>query len=55
MHYEISAYGTAVRYAKELNMSAIASNLQDSLDDKYTVDEKLGKMAKRRINEEAMA
>lgn len=55
MHYEISAYGTAVRYAKELNMSAIASKLQDSLDDKYTVDEKLGKMAKRRINEEAMA
>jgi ferritin-like metal-binding protein YciE len=55
MHYEISAYGTAVRYAKELDMSAIASKLQDSLDDKYTLDEKLGKMAIRRINEEAMA
>lgn len=55
MHYEISAYGTAVRYAKELNMNDYASKLQNILDDKYTVDEKLGKLAKRRINEEAIA
>tara|TARA_R110002051_G_scaffold49031_1_gene96156 strand:+ start:116 stop:601 length:486 start_codon:yes stop_codon:yes gene_type:complete len=55
MHYEISAYGTAVRYAKELNMNKVSSKLQDILDDKYTVDEKLGKTAKRRINEEAIA
>lgn len=55
MHYEISAYGTAVRYAKELEMGEYASKLQSILDDKYTVDEKLGKMAKRRINEEAIA
>ena len=49
MHYEISAYGTAVRYAKELDMNEVSSKLQD------IVDEKLGKMAKRRINEEAIA
>lgn len=55
MHYEISAYGTAVRYAKELDMNNVASKLQNILDDKYTVDEKLGKLAKRRINEEAIA
>ena len=55
MHYEISAYGTAVTYAKELNMNDVSSKLQEILDDKYTVDKKLGKMAKRRINEEAIA
>ena len=55
MHYEISAYGTAVRYAKELEMNEVSSKLQEILDAKYTVDEKLGKMSKRRINEEAIA
>lgn len=55
MHYEISAYGTAVRYAKELEKDSIATQLQAILDDKYTIDSKLGEMAKERINEEAIA
>ena len=55
MHYEISAYGTAVRYAKELGMETISSKLQKLLDDKYEIDTTLGKMAKERINEEAIA
>ena len=55
MHYEISAYGTAVRYAKELGMETISSKLQKLLDDKYKIDTTLGKMAKERINEEAIA
>ncbi|WP_299666416.1 DUF892 family protein [uncultured Polaribacter sp.] len=55
MHYEISAYGTSVRYAKELKEDTIAEKLQNILDQKYNVDEKLGEMAKKRINEEAIA
>ena len=55
MHYEISAYGTAVRYADELEMKDVSKKLKSILDAKYKVDERLGKMAKRRINEKAIA
>ena len=55
MHYEISAYGTSVRYARELDMNNVAQRLQTILDEKYNVDEQLGRMAKMRINEEAIA
>ncbi len=55
MHYEISAYGTAVRFAKEIGNNSISEKLQTILDAKYNVDEQLGKLAKRRINEEALA
>lgn len=55
MHYEISAYGTAVRFAKEIDKSNISRKLQTILDAKYKVDEQLGNLAKKRINEEALA
>ncbi|WP_179008545.1 YciE/YciF ferroxidase family protein [Winogradskyella forsetii] len=52
-HYEISGYGTAVRYAKELGHSDIASKLQKTLDEEYNADNKLDKLAEHRLNEKA--
>ena len=54
-HYTISAYGTAVRFARELGLEDAAERLQNTLDSKYNADARLGKIAKNRINEEAMA
>ena len=52
-HYEISAYGTAVRYAKELGHDAIASELQKTLDEEYKTDDLLTDMAEDRLNRKA--
>ncbi|WP_178989349.1 YciE/YciF ferroxidase family protein [Winogradskyella schleiferi] len=52
-HYEISGYGTAVRYAKELGHNDIASKLQKTLDEEYNADNKLDKLAENRLNEKA--
>lgn len=54
-HYEISGYGTAVRYAKELGHNDIAKKLQQTLDEEYDADNKLDKLAEGRLNKEAMA
>jgi ferritin-like metal-binding protein YciE len=54
-HYEISGYGTAVKYAKQLGHSDIAAKLQKTLDEEYKADEKLDKLAENRINEKAQA
>lgn len=52
-HYEISGYGTAVRYAKELGHDDIAKKLKKTLDQEYGADEKLNKLAEGRLNKEA--
>lgn len=52
-HYEISGYGTVVRYAKELGYDSIAKKLQKTLDEEYKADEKLDKLAEGRLNEKA--
>lgn len=52
-HYEISGYGTAVRYAKELGHDKIAEKLKKTLDEEYGADEKLNKMAEGRLNKKA--
>lgn len=54
-HYEISGYGTAVKFAKELGHSEIAEKLQKTLDEEYNSDEKLDRLAENRINEKAKA
>lgn len=51
MHYEISAYEIAVWFAQDLSDAATTGKLQLILNEKYKVDEKLGEMAKKRINE----
>jgi len=52
-HYEISGYGTVVRYAKELGHKDIAKKLQKTLDEEYDADNKLDKLAESRLNEKA--
>src|SRR5680860_71171 len=54
-HYEISGYGTAVRYAKELGHKKLAEKLQKTLDEEYDADNKLDKLAEGRLNEEAIS
>lgn len=54
-HFEISAYGTAVRYAKELGHKEIAKRLQKTLDEEYNADQKLTDIAEKRVNKKAMA
>lgn len=53
-HYEISGYGTAARYAKELGYDSIASKLQETLDDEYDADETLNVLAEGRLNRKAI-
>ncbi|MCB7482207.1 ferritin-like domain-containing protein [Christiangramia sediminis] len=52
-HYEISGYGTVVRYAKELGHKDIAKKLQKTLDEEYNADNKLDKLAESRLNKKA--
>ena len=52
-HYEISGYGTAVRYARELGHDDIAKKLQKTLEEEYKTDDLLTEMAEKRINERA--
>lgn len=53
-HYEISGYGTAVRYAKELGHNGIAKTLQTTLDEEYQADKVLNNLAEKRLNREAI-
>lgn len=53
-HYEISGYGTAVRYAKELGHDSIAITLQTTLNEEYHCEELLADMAEERLNLKAM-
>ncbi|OEY71790.1 YciE/YciF ferroxidase family protein [Salegentibacter salarius] len=52
-HYEISGYGTVVRYAKKLGHKDAAKTLQKTLDEEYTADENLNKLAEKRVNKKA--
>ena len=52
-HYEISGYGTAARYAKELGHNDIAAKLKETLDEEYKTDDLLTELAENRVNREA--
>lgn len=52
-HYEISGYGTVIRYAKELGHNKIAEKLVKTLNEEYKADENLNELAKGRLNREA--
>ncbi|MGE5943398.1 MAG: ferritin-like domain-containing protein [Flavobacteriales bacterium] len=54
-HYEISGYGTAARYAKELGYDNIAAKLKKTLDEEYNADGKLDKLAEGRLNRKAIS
>ena len=52
-HYEISGYGTAVAYARELSLSNVAGLLQQTLDEEYAADDSLTKLAVGKVNTSA--
>lgn len=52
-HYEISGYGTVIRYAKELGHDKIVKKLVKTLEEEYKTDEDLNKLAEGRLNREA--
>ena len=52
-HYEISGYGTAAAYARELNLRDIANKLQQTLKEEYEADDKLTELAVGKVNVEA--
>ena len=54
-HYEIAGYGTAVRFAKELDQFEIADILQETLKEEYHANDKLNSLAMGRLNEKAKA
>lgn len=53
-HYEISGYGTAVRYATELGHDKIVTILKKTLKEEYGADDKLTSLAESRINKKAI-
>lgn len=52
-HYEISGYGTAVRYAEALGHEEAADKLQETLDEESSADEKLNDLAVDNVNKQA--
>lgn len=54
-HYEIAGYGTASAYAEQLGEHEAAAQLQLTLDEESAADTKLSRLARQRINVEAMA
>ena len=52
-HYEMSAYGTLVAWARAMGHTAAADLLQETLDEEKTTDKKLSALAEGGINQEA--
>ena len=53
-HYEISSYGTARAYARELNLRQVEDLLRQTLDEEYEADDLLTELAESRVNEKAI-
>jgi ferritin-like metal-binding protein YciE len=53
-HYEICAYGTAVAYAKQLNLPQVAALLNETLQEEYDADDLLTALATAAINKEGL-
>lgn len=53
-HYEISGYGTVIRYAKELGHDAVAKKLYKTFEEEEKADKSLNKLAESRINKKAI-
>lgn len=52
-HYEMAGYGTAHKFAQQLNMKDVAQLLDETLKEEKAADAKLNKIAIERINLEA--
>jgi ferritin-like metal-binding protein YciE len=53
-HYEIAGYGVARTYAEKLGDYTAADTLQETLNEEAMADQKLTRLATRKINFEAM-
>ena len=53
-HYEIAGYGTVCTYAEELGLDEVAEILKEILSEEKAADEKLKKLAKKKVNEKAI-
>lgn len=53
-HYEICAYGTALAYAKQLHLPAVAELLNETLQEEYDADDLLTALATAAMNKEAL-
>ncbi len=49
-HYEIARYGSLIAWARLLGRNDCASNLQKTLDEERTTDQKLTSLAEGKIN-----
>jgi ferritin-like metal-binding protein YciE len=54
-HYEIAGYGVARTYAEKLGEYAAADLLQESLNEEALADQKLSRLAQRKLNFQALA
>jgi ferritin-like metal-binding protein YciE len=54
-HYEIARYGTLVAWAKQLALPKAAALLKATLDQEYSADKALSKLAEARLNAAAAA
>ena len=52
-HYEISGYGTARAFARELGLKEVASLLETTLNEEYKSDDLLTALALRKVNLDA--
>ena len=52
-HYEITAYGTLIAWAKQLGRDDCAALLQQNLQEEEATDQKLTALAKSRVNQRA--
>ncbi len=52
-HYEISAYGTAIQFAKSLNHDNAVDKLEQTLKEEENADSMLNKIAESSVNEQA--
>lgn len=52
-HYEISGYGTACAFARELGLTDVEKLLQQTLDEEYFADDSLTDLAVGQVNDEA--
>jgi ferritin-like metal-binding protein YciE len=52
-HYEISGYGTARAYARDLNLKEVQNLLEETLKEEYEADDRLTQLALKRVNPDA--
>jgi ferritin-like metal-binding protein YciE len=52
-HYEMAGYGTAIAYAKALNLHEVAERLLETLREEKEADKKLSQLAEEHINVDA--